>query len=528
MARPCGVSGVGRRKGAESVKWLPSKRLHGLPLKEKAKAVGVAVCCVLFAVFLGCTAAFAYYSYSFKRLFDTSYLQSDAMTRMSDLGRSIASYENAPSRENRELIESQFARGWETFRRFPDDPALQSEESRMLLRAILRTYGTYEKSVQELFRLGAYRLHTTDYYVQYYETVEIGDYVDTYLEQMLQSNLRAGNALYQTQRRILYVAPCFLAALLLLSAFVLLSVQRWFSGQILEPVIALADAARTLAANQMDIPDVQTGDRDDEIGDLTHTFNRMKDDCRSLLIAEQEKEELTRELYEERLRHIAAENQLSAAQLAMLKQQINPHFLFNTLTLISQTAQQERALETDELIRQLSVLLRRNLYDRQDRVTVRQELETLYSYMYIQESRFLDRVAFWVDCEVAPEEYSIPTFTLQPLVENAVSHGVAPKEAGGVVRIRVALRGGALRVTVTDNGVGMDPAVRGRLNRLEDVPAGQNNGIGVVNVARRLSILCPGSRFRVASWQNVGTCIRIELPLAWARNGVGEAKEAEA
>lgn len=497
-----------------------------MPLRTKAKSFSLVSLCVLFAFFISCTAALAYYNYSFKRLFDASYLQSDAMSRMSELSRAIAAYENAPNRESRALIEEQFARGWEIFRRLPDDPRRQSEEARMLKTAILRTYGTYEKSVQRLFSLGAYRRHTTEYYLQYYETVEIGDYVDTYLEQMLQENLRAGNALYRIQSRILYLAPAVLAALLVLSAIVLLRVQRWFAGQILDPVIALADAARTLAENQMDIPDVRAVDSDDEIGDLTRTFNRMKDDCRSLLIAQQEKEELTRELYEERLQHIAAENQLSAAQLAMLRQQINPHFLFNTLTLISQTAQQEQASETDELIRQLSVLLRCNLYDRQDRVSVRQELETLYSYMYIQESRFLDRVAFWVDCAVAPEEYSIPTFILQPLVENAVSHGVAPKAAGGVIRVRIALRRGALRITVTDNGVGMDRAVRGRLNRLEDVPAGQDSGIGVVNVARRLSILCPGSRFHVASWQNIGTCIRIELPLNWARQR--EAKEGEA
>ncbi len=498
-----------------------------MSLRAKAKTVSLASFCVLLVFFIGCTAALAYYNYSFKRLFDTSYLQSDAMAQMSELERAISSYENAPNLETRVLIEDHFAKGWEIFRRFSDSPGLQSEESRMLKNAILRTYGTYEKSVQELFRLGAYRLHTTDYYLQYYETVEVGNYVDTYLEQMLRSNLRDGNALYQTQRHILYLAPFCLAALLLFSALVLLRIQQWFSRQILDPVITLADAARTLAANQMDIPDVHVVDSDDEIGDLTGTFNRMKDDCRSLLTAQQEKEELTRELYEERLQLIAAENQLSAAQFAMLKQQMNPHFLFNTLTLISQTAQQECAAETDELIRQLSVLLRRNLYDRQDRATIRQELETIYSYMYIQESRFRDRVAFWVDCEVAPEAYSIPTFTLQPLVENAVSHGVAPKAAGGVIRIRVALRGGVLRVTVTDNGVGMDPAVRDRLRRLDDVPAGQNNGIGVVNVARRLSILCPESSFHVASWQNVGTCIRIELPLEWAEARHGEGKEAE-
>lgn len=497
-------------------RFSPAKRVSAMPLKAKAKTFSLVSFCLLLVVFISCTAALAYYNYSFKRLFDACYVQSDAMTHMSDLGRAIASYEASPDLETRKEIEAGFAKGWALYDRFPDDPRLHSEETRMLTNAIRRTYATYEESVQELFRLAAYKLHSTDYYVHYYETVEIGDYVDTYLEQMIQENLQDGTSLYQMQSRILYLAPSVLAGLLLLSALVLLRVQRWFSGQIIEPVISLADAARTLAANEMDIPDVTVVDSDDEIGDLTRTFNRMKDDCRSLLTAQQEKEELTRELYEERLQHIDAENRFSAAQLAMLKQQINPHFLFNTLTLISQTAQQEKAAETDELIQQLSVLLRHNLYNRQDRVTVRQELETLYSYMYIQESRFVDRVAFWVDCRVPPEQYDIPTFTLQPLVENAVSHGVAPKADGGSIRIKVTLSGDRLRILVTDNGMGMSPAVRDRLNRLENVPAGQNSGIGVVNVAKRLAILCPGSTFRVASWPNVGTCIRMELPREWA------------
>ena len=493
-------------------------RLRAMPLKMKAKAVGALSFCLLFVISFSCTASLAYYNYSFKRLFDTSYLQSDAMTAMSDLGRAVAGYEIAPNQETRRLIEDQFARGWALFRRFPDDPRRQSEESRMLKNAILRTYATYEKRVRELFRMGSYGLHTTDYYVKYYEIVEIGDYIDTYLEQMIQENLREGNSLYQVQSRILFLAPCLLAVLLLVSGMILFQVQRWFSGQIIQPVIALADAARTLAANQMDIPDVRVVDSVDEIGELTHTFNRMKDDCRNLLTAQQEKEELTRELYEERLEHIDAENRLSAAKLAVLKQQINPHFLFNTLTIISQTAQRENADETASLIQQLSVLLRHNLYTRQDRVTIQQELDILYSYMYIQESRFLDRVVFWVECEVPPEAYSIPTFTLQPLVENAVSHGVVPKEQGGSIRVKIGIRSGALRVIVTDNGVGMDAAVCRRLNRLEDVPAGQNSGIGVVNVAKRLAILCPGSTFRVVSRRNIGTCIRMELPLAWAEN----------
>lgn len=494
-----------------------SNRFRSMPLKSKAQAIGVLSFCLLILLSVSCIAALGYYNYSFKRLFDTSYLQSDAMTQMRELSRTIAAFESDPGADTRQLVEDGLADGWALFERFPDDPRRQSEETRLLKNAILRTYATYENRVHELFRMSIYDLRTTEYYVKYYEIEEIGDYINTYLEQIIQENLREGNSLYQTQSRILYVVPLVFAVLLLLSGAVVMKILRWFSGRILRPVVALADAARTLAANQMDIPDVPVPGREDEISDLTRTFNRMKDDCRSLLTAQQEKEELTRELYEERLEHIDAENRLSAAQLAVLKQQINPHFLFNTLTLISETARKESAGDTESLIQQLSVLLRHNLYTRQDRVSLQQELDMLYSYMYIQESRFLDRVVFWVECEVPLEAYSIPTFTLQPLVENAVSHGVVPREAGGVIRVKIHLHGEALRITVTDNGVGMDKAVQDRLNRLEDVPAGQNSGIGVVNVARRLAIVCPQSTFKVASWRNIGTCIRIDLPLDWAK-----------
>lgn len=492
-------------------------RFRSLPLKSKAQAVGALTFCLMILLSTGCIAALGYYNYSFKRLFDTSYLQSGAMTQMRELRHTIEMFESDPGADTRQLVEDGFADGWALFERFPDDPRRQSEEARLLNRAVLRTYATYEKRVQELFRMSIYDLRTTEYYVKYYEIEEIGSYINTYLEQIIQENLREGNSLYQTQSRILYAVPFVFAVLLLLSGMVLTGMLRWFSGRILQPVVALADAARTLAANRMDIPDVPVPGGEDEIGDLTRTFNRMKDDCRSLLTAQQEKEELTRELYEERLEHIDAENRLSAAQLAVLKQQINPHFLFNTLTLISETARQESADDTESLIQQLSVLLRHNLYTRQDRVSLQQELDMLYSYMYIQESRFLDRVVFWVECEVPLDAYSIPTFTLQPLVENAVSHGVVPKEAGGVIRVKIYPHGGALRITVTDNGVGMEKAVLDRLNSLEDVPEGQNSGIGVVNVARRLAIVCPQSTFKVASWQKIGTCIRIDLPLGWAK-----------
>jgi sensor histidine kinase YesM len=106
----------------------------------------------------------------------------------------------------------------------------------------------------------------------------------------------------------------------------------------------------------------------------------------------------------------------------------------------------------------------------------------------------------------------VPTFTLQPLVENAVIHGVAPREGGGQIRIRIKERRGEVALSVTDSGGGMLP---GRLRDLLDDTAqhkGHLSGIGLGNVKTRMELLYPRSRFRIFSRVGLGTAVRITLP----------------
>ena len=105
----------------------------------------------------------------------------------------------------------------------------------------------------------------------------------------------------------------------------------------------------------------------------------------------------------------------------------------------------------------------------------------------------------------------VPTFTLQPLVENAVIHGVAPKEEGGRIRIRIRMRGGRTVITVTDSGQGIPPELLAILMRGGKNHRGHLSGIGVGNVRTRIGTLHPGSTFRIFSRVGMGTAIRLSL-----------------
>lgn len=148
-------------------------------------------------------------------------------------------------------------------------------------------------------------------------------------------------------------------------------------------------------------------------------------------------------------------------EMAALKAQINPHFLFNTLNSISATLAHAPD-EARTMISRLARLLRYALdsTDR-DRVPLRSELDFVRRYLALEQHRFSDRLTATVDVSVADAllDTPVPPMILQPLVENALEHGIAPSETGGAVRVRVTSHDDRLRVAVTDTGVGLDDEV---------------------------------------------------------------------
>ena len=139
------------------------------------------------------------------------------------------------------------------------------------------------------------------------------------------------------------------------------------------------------------------------------------------------------------------------------------------------------------------------------------ELKIVRDYMYIQQMRFGDRISYEILCEVDEETTKVPTLTFQPLVENAVIHGLSKKEAGGTVHIRIWEENENLMIRVKESGVGMEPEILESVKtKLEEEYSHSNIGIG--NVYRRIKLAYPGSSMDIWSVEDEGTVIEIKIP----------------
>ena len=143
---------------------------------------------------------------------------------------------------------------------------------------------------------------------------------------------------------------------------------------------------------------------------------------------------------EEQLKRAKAESMAHEAQLKMLRYQLNPHFLFNTLNSISSLVNKRDDSRANEMILQLSDFLRHSLYiDPVEGITLKEELDALHLYLRIEQARFGDRLSVHLDVSSDAEQLNVPSMILQPLVENAIKYAIAPCEEGGEIKISAGL-----------------------------------------------------------------------------------------
>ena len=192
-------------------------------------------------------------------------------------------------------------------------------------------------------------------------------------------------------------------------------------------------------------------------------------------------------------------------QLKMLRYQLNPHFLFNTLNSISTLILERQTEAANRMVTRLSSFLRYSLdNDPLQRITLRNEIEALRLYLDIEKVRFEDRLRLELDIEPAAETALIPSLLLQPLVENAIRHGIAQVESNGVLRIGARVFAGELLLEVADNGPGVN-LVEG------EIPNGR--GVGLRNTRERLRELYGAHHsFRLAPVSPHGLGIHIRIP----------------
>jgi sensor histidine kinase YesM len=214
------------------------------------------------------------------------------------------------------------------------------------------------------------------------------------------------------------------------------------------------------------------------------------------------------------LRSSQLESQLTQAHLDALKMQLQPHFLFNTLNAIMVLIRQQNGREAEEMLARLSDLLRSVLEDVDaQEVPLSRELEYLQLYLSIEQVRFRDRLRVEIAADPEILDAAVPHMVLQPIVENAIRHGIGRSSSAGRIRISACRVNGTLELTVQDDGPGLAPAIPGHAQ-----------GIGLANTRARLHELYgEAGRLSVENGEHGGVTATLVLPC----RGIGAGAHAD-
>lgn len=202
---------------------------------------------------------------------------------------------------------------------------------------------------------------------------------------------------------------------------------------------------------------------------------------------------------------------LRGIELSLLQAQINPHFLYNTLDAIVWLIETGKNEQAEEMVTSLSTYFRSFLSNGQDIVTMDREEQHIRSYLEIQQVRYKDILEYDIQIDPAIGDCLIPKMTLQPLVENAIYHGIKPKRGKGLISVTGERNQDRVTIRVADTGAGMDPPELETLRRqLENDEA---TGFGLVSSYKRLRLMYGADcEFTIESQRGVGTAITIRIP----------------
>jgi hypothetical protein len=217
------------------------------------------------------------------------------------------------------------------------------------------------------------------------------------------------------------------------------------------------------------------------------------------------------------------ERNLREAEVKILHAQINPHFIFNTLGVISSIGLAEGMTRITEIVKALADLLRYGLKFAGKLVPLAKEIDLVEKYLLIQKERFGERLRYSIQMEPALADLQLPALTLQPLVENALIHGIEPCEEGGFVRIKAYQQAGEVVLSVSDSGQGSKPEVLAAKLKAEE----DKNHLGLELVFKRLQHLL-GSRVKMDIFTSEGRGLRVQVRILAAGSPAQEPADEPA
>ncbi|MCC3144046.1 histidine kinase [Halanaerobium sp. Z-7514] len=387
----------------------------------------------------------------------------------------------------------------------------QDQKSRTFYRSLNNMINYHDELVNQvletnIFDSTTYQTLTRIDTLYSYMSSHSQNLINSYLEHHSRSYM---DLLISTQER---TKTIYLIIILISIAVFIFSVL--FTNNILKAIEKLSSTARYLSLGHWNIEDIEEI-RYRELNILGQTFNLMKNNIKKYINELKEKADLENKLNKQKMKNIEKERLLKESQLLNLQMQMDPHFLFNTLNTVSRTAMFENADKTQKLIIAISKIMRYNLDHTGKLVSLEKEIEVLKAYLTIQQTRFEEQMEFDIQIEADISDIEIPPMILQPVVENAIIHGLSDKDSDGKVLIRIERTAKNLKLIIEDNGAGISRAELERIlnEEINNNNTSQKDSLGLLNVKRRLKLQYGEDLLSIKTAVNEGTKIIINIPL---------------
>jgi len=351
------------------------------------------------------------------------------------------------------------------------------------------------------------------YRVTFEEATKLYEYIKAYVRSLNEEQFVSNSVKYNTLSRRFNRFEVFAVALMFAVLFGSAYIITGITGNLIQPLRMLAESADEVAGGKLDAK-LPESTNNDEIGRLTAAFSTMMVSIREYIERVRKSMEKERVMQEKEL---MMETHLKDAQLKYLQAQINPHFLFNTLNAGAQLAMMEGADRTYEYVQTVADFFRYNVKKQDDAVSVGDEVDLVDNYIRILNVRFSGDIHYEQQVDARLLKVRMPGMTLQPIVENAVNHGIREMGDRGRILLKVYRDEERVYISVKDNGKGMsaediEKLLGGRWRYEER--KGDSNGVGMDNVISRLKLFCEREDVIEISSEgkDCGTEVVINLP----------------
>ena len=369
-------------------------------------------------------------------------------------------------------------------------------ESKLWLESLLRNIDTLEKRVDDIVDSisagGRYNENIEKLDNNIYILTElIQDDIQYYIYYQTRYMDKVTDTLQDQIRRFMVVCSVLIGVLIIVVA---VSAVMIVSG-IIQPISQLNQATEKIA--QGDFNARAQADSEDEVAELAVSVNKMAGSMQSLIDKVKE-----------------AERKMRKADLRLLQEQIQPHFLYNTLDTIVWLIESNEPDEAVTMVVTLSDFFREILSKGKEFISIKEEEKHISSYLQIQEMRYRDILEYDIQLDQVIYKYQILKLTLQPVVENALYHGIKYKRAKGCIHIHGEKEGDIIRLTVRDDGVGMDEEELEQLRQQIEKPCQETEkGFGLANVNERIHMYFgPEYGMKIQSQKGKGTTVEIVIP----------------